>query len=509
MGSHGLRAGIAAAVLALGTGAWAVACGGGGETTMGTTSSTSAGGGSSSSSTAGTGGAAPISSFSPQGCAFTIAPRAEYQEFTASFPKVGATPNIRRVRLGLGGNVTGTTGRADPATSIGVAWQTDDGTLASEIAWGKDPDPKKWSASDRASGVTWLTPQSTINPSGDERMHEVYVCGLTPATTYYYRVGGGPAGAEAWSDVYSFSTTPAAGATKVTIGISGDSRGESANAWQILQRRMNTLGPTLQLFSGDMINLALDQGEWEQWLDKAWRDFDDKPLTLASQLILAAHGNHDNHTALYFGNLVLPQDNAKYPQYGELFYSVDVGPVHIVMIDDAWIGDTSGDPAYKAILQAWLDADLDAADKNRAKVPWVITDHHHHEYSASTHGSDGDVLKDRAFFAPIWQKYHVDLAVSGHSHNYERSKPLTGSDPDNPVATTPDQGVVYVVVAGAGAPAYPAGAQPFTEVSKEYSGSGIGVYAVLTADGTTLKLEAHELRADASDPVIDTFTKTK
>src|SRR5262249_55673423 len=159
---------------------------------------------------------------------------------------------------GLGGNVQGTTGRADPSTEFGAAWQTDEGTLASEIAWGSNPDPTTWPAANRTSGVTWDTPPGTINNNGPERMHEAYVCGLTPATTYYYRVGGGPAGQEVWSPVFSFTTTPKGGATSVTLAITGDSRGEGMNAWQVLQRKLHTLGPTMALFSGDVINLAPD-----------------------------------------------------------------------------------------------------------------------------------------------------------------------------------------------------------------------------------------------------------
>ncbi|MFT3766077.1 MAG: fibronectin type III domain-containing protein [Minicystis sp.] len=489
------------------------ACGnGGGNSTTGTT--TTAAGGAGGQGTGGSGGAPTVTSYTPEGCSFSIATRAEYQGFSIPKPSNGATPNIRRVRLGLGGNVdVGAAGHADPATSIGVAWQTDEDTLSSEISWGTDPDPSKWSAANRAGGVTWITPALT-STLANERMHEVYLCGLTPATTYYYRVGGGPAGKEVWSEVYSFTTTPKAGPTKITIGVTGDSRGEGQDAWRMAQRRMNALSPTLQLFSGDMVNIAIDQSAWESWLDKAWRDDDDKPLTLSRILTLHTHGNHENHTTFFFGNLAMPQDNVKFPKYGELFYSVDVGPAHIVVIDDAWVVSTSGDPEYAGVIGAWLDADLDAANKNRATVPWIITMHHHGEFSSSTHGTDSDVLRGRQFFVPIWDKYHVDLDVVGHDHNYERSKPLTGplSSPDlmPVVKSTPADGTVYVICAGVGAPAYTSGTSAWTEVSHDFtSGGAIGVYGLITADATSLKFDAHELRADASDPVFDTFTITK
>jgi hypothetical protein len=87
------------------------------------------------------------------------------------------------VRLGLGGNVEGSTGRANPSTEFGAAWQTDEGTLASEIEWGTSADPTTWPAANRMSGVTWDTPPGTP-ANTPERMHEAYVCGLTPSTTY-------------------------------------------------------------------------------------------------------------------------------------------------------------------------------------------------------------------------------------------------------------------------------------------------------------------------------------
>ena len=184
----------AAALLAAGSLTF-TACSGGGTGTGGTAGSTTTGTG----GTGGTGGAPPAEPFQPAGCAFKVAPRPEYIDWSSGSTEVGATPNIRRVRLGLGGNVKpGAAGKADPATTIGIAWQTDDGTLASEVTWGDSPDPSTWPAENRASGVTWLTPAGLLNPNGDARMHEVHICGLKPATTYHYRVGGGPAGKASW-----------------------------------------------------------------------------------------------------------------------------------------------------------------------------------------------------------------------------------------------------------------------------------------------------------------------
>jgi acid phosphatase type 7 len=470
-------------------------------TSTGTTTATGAGG---------EGGAAPAGPFQPQGCQFKVAPRPEYIDWSESKPEVGAAPNIRRVRLGLGGNTKpGAPGKADPATSAGFAWQTDDGTLASEVTWGDSPDPSTWPAENRASGVTWLTPAGTINGNGDSRMHEVHVCGLTPATTYYYRVGGGAAGAEVWSDVYRFTTTPADPSAPVTIALAGDARGQDNEAWRLFQKRVTLAGATFSMFSGDAINFAPDQGEWEKWLDLAWKDGDGKLSTLGQVLTVHAHGNHENHTSLFYGNMVLPQDVDNYPEYAELFYSFDVGPVHVVVVDDFFIGSPSVDPAYEGVLTAWLEADLTAANQNRAKVPWIITMHHHGPLSSSSHGEDEDVLRIRSYFMPIWDKHKVDLAVAGHDHNYERSKPVTGPA-ESPAVVDLNKGTIYLLSAGVGADAYGAGTSPWTDVSRDYkSGSFVGFYSLIKATQTSLTVEGYELHIDGTDPMFDTVTLTK
>ncbi len=460
-------------------------------------------------------GTANIDKFQPEGCGFEVATRLEYPEYQKGTPVVSAAPDIRRVRLGLGGNVdVGAPGRADPATSAGFGWQTDAGTLASDVQWGKTADPTTWPGENRRTGVTFISPEGTLAPQGDDRLHEAYVCGLDPATTYYYRVGGGPAGKEVWSDVYAFTTTPKDPAAEVTLGISGDSRGQGNDAWRLIQNRMMKKGVTAQLFSGDMINFAPDQSEWHKWLDLAWKDSNGDLSSLGQILTLATHGNHENHTVHFYSSLILPQDIKTYSKYTELFYSVDIGPVHVVIVDDFWITFPSGDPEYAPMLKAWLDKDLTAANTNRANVPWIVVSHHHGEFSSSSHGTDKDVLRGREFFVPIWDKYHVDFAALGHDHNYERSKPvsgpLTGDTLDPVVQPTPDKGTIYMVCAGAGADSYGNGTSAWTETSRSFDNKTVfGFYSFVKANKTTFTLEAHELTADASDPIIDTLTITK
>ena len=59
-----------------------------------------------------------------------------------------------------------------------------------------------------------------------------------------------------------------------------------------------------------------------------------------------------------------------------------------------------------------------------SEVLWKIAYFHHPIYSsASTHGSD---TKLRAIFEPLFVKFGVAAALSGHDHTYERTKPQKG-----------------------------------------------------------------------------------
>src|SRR5262245_14319041 len=94
---------LAATALAL-SASLAGACGGGGDSNTTGASSSNATSSSGGQGGDGGGGSAPVG-FAPEGCAFSIAPRMEYKDFQVAPSDVGATPNIRRVRLGLGGSV--------------------------------------------------------------------------------------------------------------------------------------------------------------------------------------------------------------------------------------------------------------------------------------------------------------------------------------------------------------------------------------------------------------------
>jgi hypothetical protein len=92
--------------------------------------------------------------------------------------------------------------------------------------------------------------------------------------------------------------------------------------------------------------------------------------------------------------------------------------------------------------RAWLERTLAAATE-----PWRIVVVHHPPYSAGYQGSSDAV---RTAFVPLFERYGVQLVISGHDHDYQRSVPI--------------HGVTYVVT-GAAAGTRRTGEDDFTAVS--------------------------------------------
>lgn len=113
------------------------------------------------------------------------------------------------------------------------------------------------------------------------------------------------------------------------------------------------------------------------------------------------------------------------------FYSFDLGLVHYVAIDTelyAYQKQTSASlsPVTVADQLAWLERDLAQADANRAAVPWVVAFGHKGWYMAYFRTPENSFFQvDFSDFARLFDKFNVDLYLSGHNHIYQRFLPLS------------------------------------------------------------------------------------
>ncbi|MGD9704128.1 MAG: metallophosphoesterase [Acidimicrobiia bacterium] len=110
--------------------------------------------------------------------------------------------------------------------------------------------------------------------------------------------------------------------------------------------------------------------------------------------------------------------------------------------DDVLLVGLDSNQAHDPTQLAWLEETLAGSD-----ATWKIVALHHPPYSAGYQGSSTDV---RAIFQPLFERYGVQLVLSGHDHDYQRSEPIDG---------------VTYVVSGGGSGTRRTGEESFTAVS--------------------------------------------
>jgi hypothetical protein len=308
----------------------------------------------------------------------------------------------------------------------------------------------------------------------DYYQHEAQVTGLTASTSYTYRpfvagVAAAPAS--------TLRTAPPAGGGSISFVAFGDSGTGSTE-----QRRLATLMGAetidLALHAGDIVyGASTGVGDASYTTYQSWL-FDIYPW-FARVPFVPTEGNHDSRPSngdgrAYLDLFSLPDNGA----IAERYYSFDYGPVHFLVLDTEFAFQ---DATRRAEQLSWIEADLAATDQ-----PWKVALYHRSPYSSGAeHGSE---LPVRAAFAPLFERYGVDLALSGHDHDYERTIPIRQS------TAAGDRPVTYVVTGAGGAGLYPVGSSTWTAFSASRF-----EYVKVTADACTLRLDAIGLDGAAFD----------
>jgi alkaline phosphatase D len=101
------------------------------------------------------------------------------------------------------------------------------------------------------------------------------------------------------------------------------------------------------------------------------------------------------------------------------------GALKIEAADDAAVPDfSSGTPNLQTL---WLERTLAQARVDPA-VDMIVVFMHQCAMSTSVPGNGSDLGIRRAWL-PLFDRYEVDLVLSGHEHDYERTYPVRGYDP--------------------------------------------------------------------------------
>lgn len=176
--------------------------------------------------------------------------------------------------------------------------------------------------------------------------------------------------------------------------------------------------------------------------------------------LYAITGNHD---ALADDGGLTQQEALGMPGF---WWSETVGDILLVGLDSNQVENPD--------QLAWLEETLATS-----AAPWKMVAVHHPPYSAGYQGSNHDV---RDQFTPIFERHGVQLVLSGHDHDYQRTEPING---------------VTYLVSGAGAGTRRTGNRSFTA----YSASTMNFVDLnVFPDRLVLRAIDHELM------VFDEFT---
>jgi hypothetical protein len=128
--------------------------------------------------------------------------------------------------------------------------------------------------------------------------------------------------------------------------------------------------------------------------------------------------NHNSHTGSYYDIVTMPQNGelGGLASGTEAYYSFNYANIHYVSL----CSEIQNSNSRNSAMENWLQQDL--AQNNQ---DWTIVYFHQAPYSKGSHDSD-DIWEIfmkgmRKYLLPIMDQGGVDLVLSGHSHNYERS----------------------------------------------------------------------------------------
>jgi acid phosphatase type 7 len=305
--------------------------------------------------------------------------------------------------------------------------------------------------------------------------------GLSAGTTYNYRVmmGGQPADTNTPQSKYLFKT---AGAGPFTFLVYGDS-GDSSSHQIAVALQMAKEQPNFVIHVGD---IAYESGTYTEFTNNYFADY---PSLMRSTCFFPIAGNHEYYTdnsAPYLA-LTAPPSNGV-PQDEGRYYSFDWGNVHFIGLD-ANLLDTPFPDAQARMLD-WLENDL-----SNSQAIWKIAFWHQTPYPISHHIDDPVDLAARNLLVPTLERHGVQLVLTGHEHNYQRSKPMRGGVPVPP--GTP--GTFYVTSGGGGsAVLHPVSPQTFLDQQ-----ASIWEYLRVTVDNYKLTLQTIEV----DDPALSNFIR--
>jgi hypothetical protein len=361
----------------------------------------------------------------------------------------------------------------DPRTSQSIQWRTDTNVIAGKVRFDKKANFNPFSGLRREplevpARTETLASNFLVNDPVVHR-HTAALTNLEPGTTYMYSVGDG----EHWSEPAEFITAPN-GVAPFSFIYMGDAQ-NGLDRWGSLIKNAYRSRPDVAFYimAGDLVNRGADRDDWDSLFYNAHGVYNNRQL-------VPALGNHEcqgGHPTLYLNQFDLPR-NGPTTLEEERAYSFEYSNALFVILD------SNSKPASQT---AWLEEQLSGS-----QATWKFVVYHHPAYSSGPNRDNADVRQE---WTPLFDKYHVDLALQGHDHAYLRTYPLKKN---NRVAT-PAEGTIYIVSVS--------GVKMYDQVQRDYTEFGmtnVATYQVLDIQisGDRLVYRAYDIDGKLRDELV-------
>lgn len=369
----------------------------------------------------------------------------------------------------------------DPRTTQTVQWRTLASVKSGRLRWRPAPSPvvRDPRVKRRQAQEAWRTIAATHEDLRDARIlnnpvvrrFTATISGLRPGVAYEYSVGS-PGGS--WSAPATFRTAPAAPRSFSFVWLS-DTHNRPDTA-PLLERALKTHpDAAFCAITGDLVGTGQHRDDWDQFFTHVGSFARTRP-------IVPAIGNHDTidglGAGLYLAHFGLPRNGAPGLQ-PERSYHFTYGNALFVVLDC-----TDSVEAQRP----WLERVLRAS-----KATWKFALFHFPPYALSE--DYPDIQRE---WCPLFERYGVDLVLSGHVHHLQRTHPIRNGRVAPPGARAPIYMTTVAVGQGKTIDAVPSN----SAIARE---PGPPLYHAFRMTPTTLTMECR----DATGRVWDTLTLRK
>lgn len=335
-----------------------------------------------------------------------------------------------------------TTAPATEKTEESVPERPDTAPFRISVAVNGDPSSQK--------GITWYTKANTsslveiVDENGSpvnapikyedvfefegNYVHKALVSGLEAGKTYYYDVGNETVRSAAGKFVTDNNDNAFS-----FVAIADIQAGNQENfnkGAKVAQTALDMIpGAEFMVNLGDFTDDSTNE-EWDYY-DNAM-----KAVNLNTTLVPIA-GNHDGLGVWdWFNNMFNLDTSESVQNLNGVNYSFDYGNAHFAVLN-------TNDLLCVSIAQLqWLKNDMNSTEKD-----WKIVFMHKSPYTLGKDAKWPDALYLQKSLTKVLDQCDVDLVMSGHDHQYVRTKPLTNNKIN-------DNGTTYVLAGTAGAKRY-------------------------------------------------------